>query len=138
MASNKGVTRFSVSLPPSLVKDFDDSWKSMGYENRSRAVHDAFRAFITEYTWTREENEEIAGTITMLYYLDKPALLNHIVETQHRFENVVVSSMHIHLTKNKCLEIIAVRGKAADVKSMSQELMTKKGVKQLKLTVIAL
>jgi CopG family nickel-responsive transcriptional regulator len=138
MATHKGVTRFSVSLPPSLVKDFDDSWKSMGYENRSKAVHDAFRTFISEFKWTREEGGEIGGTITLLYYLDKPGLLDHIVEAQHKFENIVVSSMHIHLTKNKCLEIIAVRGKADGIKSLSQELMTKKGVKQLKFTAIAL
>jgi CopG family nickel-responsive transcriptional regulator len=138
MASHKGVARFSVSLPPSLVRDFDNSWKSMGYENRSKAVHDAFRTFISEYTWNRGEGEEIAGTITLLYYSDKPGLLDHIVEAQHKFENVVVSSMHIHLTKNKCLEIIAVRGKADHIRSLSQELMTKKGVKQLKFTAIAL
>ncbi len=137
MVSTKGVTRFSVSLPPSLVEDFDDSWKSTGYENRSKAAHDAFRAFITENKWTREEGEEIAGAITLLYYLDKPGLLNHIAEAQHKFENVVLSSMHLHLTENKCMEIIAVRGKAADVKRLSQELMTKKGVKQLRLTVMA-
>jgi CopG family nickel-responsive transcriptional regulator len=138
VASLKGVTRFSVSLPPSLVRDFDDLWKSMGYENRSKAVHDAFRSFISEYKWPREEGGEIGGTIALLYYLDKPGLLNHIVEAQHKFENVVVSSMHIHLTKDKCLEIIAVRGKADRIKSLSQELMTKKGVKQLKFTAIAL
>jgi CopG family nickel-responsive transcriptional regulator len=138
MVSRKGVTRFSVSLPPTLVDDFDDSWKSMGYVNRSKAAHDAFRAFITENKWTHEEGEEIAGAVTLLYYLDKPGLLNHIVEAEHKFENVVLSSMHLHLTENKCMEIIAVRGKAADVKSLSQELMTKKGVKQLKLTVMAL
>ena len=138
MTSTKGVTRFSVSLPPNLVNDFDDSWKSMGYENRSKAAHDAFRAFITENKWTREEGEEIAGTVTLLYYLDKPGLLNHIVEAQDKFENIVLSSMHLHLTENKCMEIIAVKGKAADVKNLSQELMTKKGVKQLKLTVMAL
>lgn len=137
MASTKGVTRFSVSLPPSLVEDFDDSWKGAGYENRSKAAHDAFRAFITENKWTREENEEIAGTVTMLYYLDKPGLLNHVVEAQHKFADVVLSSMHLHLTANKCMEIIAVRGKAGDVKRLSQELMTRKGVKQLKLTVMA-
>jgi CopG family nickel-responsive transcriptional regulator len=73
----------------------------------------------------------------MLFYLDKPSLLNHIVETQHRFGNVVLSSMHLHLAENKCMEIIAVRGKAAIVKRLGQELMTRKGVKQLKLTVVA-
>jgi CopG family nickel-responsive transcriptional regulator len=138
MASLKGVTRFSVSLPPSLVKAFDASWKDMGYESRSKAAHDAFRSFITEYKSTCEKAGEIAGTITLVYYLDKPGLLNQIVEAQHTFENVVTASMHVHLAKDKCLEIIAVKGKAGDIRSLSQELMTKKGVKQLKFTAIAL
>ncbi len=137
MVSTKGVTRFSVSLPPSLVEDFDESWKSAGYENRSKAAHDAFRAFITENKWTGKKNEEIAGTITLVYYLDKPGLISHVVETQHKFGQVVLSSMHLHLTENKCIEIIAVHGKAETVKRLSQELMTRKGVKQLKLTAMA-
>jgi CopG family nickel-responsive transcriptional regulator len=137
MSSTKGVTRFSVSLPPPLVEDFDEAWKNAGYENRSKAAHDAFRAFITENKWTREPSEEIAGNITLLYYLDKPGLLNHVVEVQHKYENVVLSSMHLHLSGNKCLEIIALKGRTADVKNLSQELMTRKGVKQLKLTVMA-
>jgi len=138
MASLKGVTRFSVSLPPSLVRAFDDSWKGMGYESRSKAAHDAFRSFISEYKWTREEAGEIAGTIALVYYLGKPGLLNQIVEAQHKFENVVTSSMHVHLSKDKCMEIIAVKGKASDIRSLTQEIMTKKGVKQLKFTAIAL
>jgi CopG family nickel-responsive transcriptional regulator len=138
MVSVKGVTRFSVSLPPSLVKAFDDSWKDMGYESRSKAAHDAFRNFISDYKWTRTEAGEIAGTITLVYYLDKHGLLNQIVEAQHKFENVVTASMHIHLTKDKCMETIAVKGKASDIRSLSQELMTKKGVKELKFTAIAL
>jgi CopG family nickel-responsive transcriptional regulator len=137
MAPSKGVTRFSVSLPPSLVEVFDHSWKNMGYESRSKAAHDAFRSFISEYKWTREGAGEIAGTITLVYYLDKPGLLRHVIEAQHRFENVVTASMHVHLAKNKCLEIIAVKGKTSDIRKLSQELMTKKGVKQLKFTPIA-
>jgi CopG family nickel-responsive transcriptional regulator len=133
-----GVTRFSVSLPPTLVKDFDEAWKGLGYDNRSKAAHDAFRSFISEFKWSHEENEEIAGAIVLLYYLDKPGLLNEIMRTQHQYEKVVSSTMHIHLTRDKCLEIIAVKGKASDIKSLSQELMTKKGVKQLKFTTIAL
>jgi CopG family nickel-responsive transcriptional regulator len=136
--SIKGVVRFSVSLPPSLVRDFDEAWKGLGYDNRSKAAHDAFRSFISEFKWTREEAGEIAGAIVLLYYVNKSGLLNEIVRVQHKFENVVSSTMHIHLSKDKCLEIIAVKGKADEIKSLSQELMTKKGVKQLKLTTIAL
>lgn len=136
MLSTTGVTRFSVSLPPSLVKEFDDSWKNARYESRSKAAHDAFRAFITEKNWVCEENKDVSGAITLLYYLDKPGLLNFVEETQHRFDDVVLSSMHLHLAKNKCMELIAFRGKAKDVKRLTEELMTKRGVKQLKLTVV--
>jgi CopG family nickel-responsive transcriptional regulator len=138
MAIGKGVVRFSVSLPPTLVRDFDETWKGLGYDNRSKAAHDAFRSFISEFKWTKEEAEDIAGAIVLLYYMDKPGLLNEIVRLQHEFEKVVSSTMHIHLTKDKCLEIIAVKGKASDIKSLSQELMTKRGVKQLKFTTMAL
>jgi CopG family nickel-responsive transcriptional regulator len=137
MGSVKGVTRFSVSLPPSLVKAFDDSWKDMGYESRSKAAHDAFRSFISDYKGTSEK-AEVAGTITLVYYLNKPGLLNQIVEAQHKFENIVNSTMHLHLTKDKCMEIIAVKGKASDIRKLSQELTTKKGVKELKFAAIAL
>ena len=137
MGSAKGVIRFSVSLPPSLVKVFDDVWKSMGYESRSKAAHDAFRSFISEYT-LGSEKAEVAGTITLVYYLNKPGLLNQLVEAQHKFEDVVTSSMHLHLTKDKCMDIIAVKGKASDIRKLSQELTTKKGVKELKFTAIAL
>jgi len=50
---------------------------------------DAFRSFISEYKWAFSDTEEIAGAIMLIYYLDKPGLLNQIVEIQHSFEGVV-------------------------------------------------
>ena len=131
----KGVIRFSVSLPPPLVKDFDEVWKAKGYGNRSRAAHDAFRSFVSEHKWAFSETEEIAGAIILIYYLDKPGLLNRIFGIQHSYEGVVSSTMHIHLARNKCLEILAVKGKAKDVRSLGQELSTQKGVKEVKFAV---
>ena len=131
----KGVIRFSVSLPPPLLKDFDEVWKAKGYDNRSRAAHDAFRSFVSEHKWAFSETEEIAGAIILIYYLDKPGLLNRIVGIQHSYEGVVSSTMHIHLARNKCLEILAVKGKAKDVRSLGQELSTQKGVKEVKFAV---
>jgi len=136
MSVMTGMTRLSVSLPPSLVKEFDTIWRNMQYEDRSKAVHDAIRNFISDYKWTREETGNVMGAIVLLYYLDKPALLNRIMEIQHQFENIISSTMHVHLTKEKCLEIIAVRGKAKEAKSLAQKLMAKKGVKQLKFATI--
>jgi CopG family nickel-responsive transcriptional regulator len=67
--------------------------------------------------------------------LDKPGLLNRIVEIQHSFEGVVSSTIHIHLAKNKCMEIIAVKGNSKDIRDLSQKLGTQKGVKEMKIAV---
>ncbi|MEM2145468.1 MAG: nickel-responsive transcriptional regulator NikR [Candidatus Jordarchaeaceae archaeon] len=135
--SLKGVVRFSISLPPSLVKDFDGVWRAKGYDNRSRAVHDALRSFISEYKWSFNDTEELVGAIVLIYYLDKPGLLNQIVKIQHIFEDVISSTMHIHLAKNKCLEIIAVRGEAKTIRKLGEKLSTQKGIRELKYAVTA-
>ncbi len=137
MSRKSGATRLSVSLPVSLVKEFDDVWRGMKYADRSKAVHDALRLFISDRRWMQEETEQIVGAIVLLYYHDKPGLLEAIMDVQHEFENVIASSMHVHLTKEKCLEIIAVKGKAEDTKILVQKLTAKKGVKELRFASIA-
>jgi len=136
MARASGATRLSVSLPTALVEEFDSVWRNMQYTNRSKAVHDALRNFIGDHKWMQEEAEELMGAIVLLYYVDKPGLLSSIVQVQHDFEKVISSTMHVHLTKDKCLEIIGVKGNAKDIKSLAQKLMTKKGVKQLKFAAM--
>jgi CopG family nickel-responsive transcriptional regulator len=136
MTNDSGATRLSVSLPFALVKEFDVVWQGMKYTNRSKAVHDAIRTFITEHKWTQEEEGKVTGAIVLLYYFDKPALMNTIMRIQHEFEDIITSSMHIHLTKDKCLETIAVKGSVQRVRILMQKLMAKKGVKQVKLAAI--
>jgi len=137
MSQKMKVTRFSVSLPPSLVEKLDKTWKSMQYENRSKAVHDAVRSFITEFEWMQKDSGRITGAVLVLYYLDKPGLLDEITKAQHKFKNVISSTLHVHLEENKCLEIIAVEGSVQEIRSLAQSLMTKRGVKQVKVAAIA-
>lgn len=136
MQNKMGVVRFSVSLPPSLVEEFDGVWRSMGYENRSKAVHDAMRAFISDFKWMQEKGH-VAGAVLVLYYLDKPRLLEKVTSIQHKFRDIISSTTHIHLEEDKCLEIIAVNGEVSKIRRMAEELMAKKGVKQVKVAVIA-
>jgi CopG family nickel-responsive transcriptional regulator len=137
MPKKMKVTRFSVSLPPTLVEELDKAWRSMEYESRSKAIHDAIRSLITEFEWMHEDVGQITGAVLVLHYLDKPGLLDEITGIQHRFKDVISSTMHIHLKENKCLEIIAVKGSTKEVRTLTQELMAKKGVKQVKVAAIA-
>ena len=137
MSQKMKVTRFSVSLPHSLVEKLDEAWKNMQYENRSKAVHDAVRSFITEFEWMQKDAGRITGAVLVLYYLDKPGLLDEITKAQHQFKNAISSTLHVHLEDNKCLEIIAVEGSVQEIRSLAQVIMAKRGVKQVKVAAIA-
>jgi CopG family nickel-responsive transcriptional regulator len=43
--------------------------------------------------------------------------------------------VHVHLDHHNCLEVLVVRGKAALIKRIADELIAAKGVKHGKLTV---
>lgn len=137
MPQKEKVKRFSVSLPPALVDELDETCRNMQYESRSKAIHDALRSFITEFEWMRKKGGWVTGAVAMLLYHDKPGLLNEITEIQHEFSSIISSTMHIHLDEDKCLEIIAVNGTVNEVKKLTQNLMTKNGVKQVKVAAIA-
>ena len=137
MEHGSKVTRFSVSLPPTLVQKFDSAWRNMHYDNRSKAIHDAVRSFINEYEVTKKTGGKVAGVVLLLYYLDKPGLLEEIVRTQHLFARVVSSTLHFHLEKHKCLEMIAVEGDTQEIRRLAETLAAKKGVQQVKVASVA-
>jgi CopG family nickel-responsive transcriptional regulator len=137
MAHGSKVIRFSVSLPPTLVQKFDSAWRSMHYDNRSKAIHDAIRSFINEYEVTKKTGGKVAGVVLLLYYLDKPGLLEEIVRTQHMFTRVVSSTLHFHLEEHKCLEMIAVEGDTQEIRKLAETLAAKKGVQQVKVASVA-
>jgi len=128
------VSRFSISLPPSLLQQFDEMSKEKGYDNRSLAIGDMMRDRLVEHR-QKFGNEVIAGTITLVYDHHKPHLQATLTDIQHDHHDVILSTVHVHLDHHNCLEVLLVRGKAALVKKIADELIAAKGVKHGKLTV---
>lgn len=134
--SEKGVSRISVSVPPELLRKFDEAAKRIGYEDRSKAIQAAMWDLVTESKWICKERGIGVGAIAMIYDHTLGRLDKGIIDIQHDHKNTVISSMHVHLDEENCLEIIAVRGKAGDVRKLSDELKARQGVKQLNLAIV--
>ncbi|MCW4019217.1 MAG: nickel-responsive transcriptional regulator NikR [Candidatus Bathyarchaeota archaeon] len=131
------ITRVGVTFPPELLKDFDAIITKMGYESRSKAIQDSVRLFVSERKWLQEEADtEQTGIILMVYDHVVRGLESGLTDVQHHHSDVVTSTLHIHIGERDCLEAIAVKGKASEIRHVSDELATKKGVKILK-TVVA-
>lgn len=132
------ITRVGVTFPPELLKDFDAIIDKMGYENRSKAIQDAVRLFVSERKWLQEEGKTPqTGVILMVYDHDVRDLESALTEAQHHHSDLVTSTLHIHISERDCLEAIAVKGKASEIRHLSDELATKRGVKILKTVVVS-
>ncbi len=132
------ITRVGVTFPPELLKDFDAIIDKMGYESRSKAIQDAVRLFVSERKWLQEEkNTPQTGVLLMVYDHDVRDLESNLTEVQHHHSDLVTSTLHIHIGERDCLEAIAVKGKAKEIRHLSDELATKRGVKILKTVVVS-
>ena len=133
------ITRVGVTFPPELLKDFDAIIEKMGYESRSKAIQDAVRHYVSERKWLQEEeNTQQTGILLMVYDHDVRGLESDLTEVQHHHSELITSTLHIHISEEDCLEAIAVRGKASEIRHLSDELATKRGVKILKTVIVSL
>ena len=132
-----GVVRFSVSVDPELLEEFDDTISEIGF-NRSTAVQVAIREFLTDHKWSATEEGNVAGAITMMYDHHVRGLSEALTLIQHDYIDVVSSTTHVHLDHDNCLEILAVKGDIKRIKELTRSLRTTRGVKQLKFSILNL
>ncbi|MEM1532157.1 MAG: nickel-responsive transcriptional regulator NikR, partial [Nitrososphaerota archaeon] len=125
--SRGGVARVSISIPPDLLKELDDMLKKIGYD-RSKAIRIAIRNFLTDYKWTQESGD-VAGALILLYDHKSRGIEESLTDIQHEHGSIITSTMHVHLDKENCLEIIAVKGSSRSIKELAERMMKEKGVK---------
>ena len=121
------LVRFGVSLERDLLKRFDQRNREKRYANRSEALRDLIREDLVKKEW--QENKEVSGAITLIYDHHKRELLDKITDIQHDFQKLIISTQHIHLDYDNCLEIVAIRGKSKDAQRLAETLRAIKGVK---------
>jgi len=121
------IFRFGISLDKELLDRFDRLIKGKNYSNRSEAFRDLIRQELVKKEW--QEGHEVAGAINLIYDRHKRELLTKITDIQHDFQRLIISTQHIHLDHNNCLEIIAVKGNPKEVQRLSDTLTSIKGVK---------
>jgi CopG family transcriptional regulator, nickel-responsive regulator len=132
------IMRIGVTFPPELLKDFDEIIDKKGYESRSKAIQDAVRLYVSDRKWIKEEDTVQTGVILMVYDHDVKDLESELTETQHEHSSLITSTLHIHISERDCLEAIAVKGKASEIRHLSDELTTRRGVKILKTTIVTI
>ena len=127
------LVRFGVAMDRGLLTEFDRRIAARGYENRSEALRDLIRADLTRAAW--EGGSLVAATLTLVYNPSVRDLILRLTDLEHEFAGCVLSSMLVHLDRHRCLEVMAVRGRASDLTALAGRLSGTKGVLACELTL---
>jgi CopG family nickel-responsive transcriptional regulator len=124
------LSRFGVSIEESLLESFDQLIASQGYLNRSEALRDLIRdALVRQQLERHPDKAQVLATLTLVYDHHARDLSERMAEIQHESPELVVSVLHVHVSHDDCMEAIVLRGRARQVRELSDSLLSLKGVK---------
>jgi CopG family nickel-responsive transcriptional regulator len=126
------LVRFGVSVDDDLLKRFDARNKRKGYVNRSEAIRDLIRECLVEEEW-RTTRGETVGVVSLVFDHERMELSKTLTHAQHRRHALIVATTHVHLDQHNCLEVLILRGKAQQLRTLAEHLMSRRGVKHGKL-----
>ena len=128
------LARIGVAIDSLLLKRFDQLIGQRGYTNRSEAFRDLIRDELVQKSW-ESPDADVVGTVTLVYNHHVRMLNEKLTGMQHDHHKNILSTMHVHLDHDNCLEVLVVRGKSSVVRKVADVLISTKGVKHGRLTI---
>jgi CopG family nickel-responsive transcriptional regulator len=129
-----GLSRIGVAIDTGLLEKFDRLIAQRGYTNRSEAFRDLIRDDLVRKDAESPESQVI-GTVTLVYDHHVRLLQEKLTAVQHDHHRSILSTLHVHLDHDNCLEVLVVRGCSAEVKKVADVLISTKGVKHGRLVI---
>jgi CopG family nickel-responsive transcriptional regulator len=130
------IERIGVSLDSALLADFDKLIAQQGYQSRSEALRDLVRQRLSQERLSDPEAQAVAA-VFLVYDHHAANLTEKLIGLQHSHLLHAISSMHVHLDRHDCLEIIVLRGQVGEINRVGEQILSMKGVKLGRVNLVA-
>ena len=127
------VKRFGVSLEEDILKSLDELVQKNKFPNRSQAIRNLIKG--TLVSEKVDKNKIVAGAIVIVYDHHRRELNSKLMNVQHDYHDLILSTQHVHLAHDLCLETIAVKGKSQMLLTLADKIIGTKGIKHGKLVM---
>lgn len=131
------LSRFGVSLNKDILEKFDRIINDQQYPTRSKAIEDLINFYISNDNLSND-SAAVIGTINIVYDHHKRELLKKLTDVQHDFQELIVSSQHIHVSHHDCFEIIIVKGLKKEVEKLFARVKGTKGILNASLNMFSI
>jgi CopG family nickel-responsive transcriptional regulator len=129
--------RFTISLDRELATAFDELIRQHGYSTRSEAVRDILRDRLQRRDLTRDSDGFCVACLSYVYNHHERQLSERLASLQHAHHELTVSTMHVHLDHEQCLETATLKGPATAVRKFAETIMAQRGVRHGQLNLVS-
>lgn len=123
------VERITISLDEDLARQFDAYIRGRGYQNRSEAVRDLIRERLAAERIEAEESAYCVGSLTYVYDHEERELASRLTRAHHDHHDIALSTLHVHLDHDDCIETVILRGPLAEVRAFAHSVISRPGVR---------
>lgn len=121
--------RVTITLDNALVAEIDQFMAERGYQNRSEAMRDLARAGLSEAASNQSATGQCVAAIVYTFQHSVRELAKRLTKTFHEHHDMSVSSLHVHLDHDNCLEVNVLRGDADAIRHVAEHVIAERGVK---------
>ena len=132
----KQVERIGVSLENKLLSKFDALIAKQGYQSRSEAIRDLIRQQLSSENLSNPQARAVAA-VFLVYDHHATMVPQKLIDLQHSHLLQAISSLHVHLDKHDCLEVIILRGRIGQINKVAENIVSTKGVKLGRINIVS-
>ncbi|KIO48847.1 nickel-responsive transcriptional regulator NikR [Nitrosospira sp. NpAV] len=128
--------RLTISLNDQLAEQFDVVMHKRGYFNRSEAVRDLIRDLLDTVRSEEHVEGHCIATLSYIYSHHESELASSLTAAQHDHHDLTLSSMHVHMDHDNCLEVTVLSGTIKNVKDFANHIIATRGVRHGRLHLL--
>ena len=128
--------RVTITLAEALAAELDAAVARRGWQNRSEAVRDLLRAGLQQSAAAAGESGPSIGALVYTYAHEQRDLARRLTHTFHAHHDLSVSSLHLHLSAEECLEVAVLRGDGGALRHFAEHVMAERGVRHGRLVLL--
>jgi CopG family nickel-responsive transcriptional regulator len=130
------VQRVTITIDDALMAELDQLIAVRGYQNRSEAIRDLARDGLRLASAETAPERDCVAALVYVYDHATRELAKRLAHTFHDHHDMSVSTLHVHLDHDSCMEVTVLKGQAGKVRHFAEHVIAERGVRHGQLVVL--
>jgi len=126
----------AITIPENLLQKLDNFLEKMKLKSGSKVISEALTEYLTEREWLLTTEGRVIGLLVMIYDEKRGETVKRVLDIQHDFIHSARFTFHVHLSHDRCLEVVFLEGEKKTILSLVNRIEQIVGVRMVRFIPI--